>query len=85
MNYFVGANNQWGVALKHQERNKGLFLSRIVTYICMVPDREVIIIYHYAELILEKVVYDILVLCFGIKFSMQISIQMLVTLYSLEI
>ena len=24
----------------------------------MVPDRGVIIIYHYAELILEKVVYD---------------------------
>ena len=51
----------------------------------MVPDRGVIIIYHYAELILEKVVYDILVLYFGTKFSMQISIQMLVILYSLEI
>ena len=55
------------------------------TYTCMVPDRRVIIIYHYAELILEKVVYDILVLCFGIQFSMQISIQMLMILYSLEI
>ena len=51
----------------------------------MVPDRGVIIIYHDAELILEKVVYDILVLYFGIKFSMQIPIQMLVILYSLEI
>ena len=52
----------------------------------MVPDRGVIIIYHYTELILEKVVHDILVLYFGIKFSVQISIQMLVIfLYSLEI
>ena len=34
---------------------------------------------------LEKVVYDILVLYFGIQFSVQISIQMLVILYSLEI
>ena len=38
----------------------------------MVPDRGIIIIYHYTELILEKVVYDILVLYFEIKFSMQI-------------
>ena len=37
-----------------------------------IPDaqRGVIIIYHCAELILEKVVYDILVTCFGVKFSM---------------
>ena len=34
----------------------------------MVPDRGVIIIYRYAELILEKGVYDILVLYFVIKF-----------------
>ena len=34
----------------------------------MIPDRGVIIIYRYAELILEKVVYDILVLYFGIQF-----------------
>ena len=34
----------------------------------MVPDRGVIIIYRYAELILEKVVYDSLVFYFGIKF-----------------
>ena len=34
---------------------------------------------------LGKVVYDILVLYFGIKFPMQISIQIVVILYSLEI
>ena len=51
----------------------------------MVPDRGVIIINHFAELILEKVVYDTLMLYFGIKVSMQISIQMLVILYSLDI
>ena len=41
--------------------------------------------YDYAEQILEKVVYDILVLYFGTKFPMQISISMLVISYSLEI
>ena len=39
-------------------------------FICIVPDRGVIIIYYCAELILVKIVYNILGLFFGINFSM---------------
>ena len=58
------------------------YLSRIVIYIRMMLDRAVIIIYQCAELILEKVVCDTLVLGSGTKFSVQTSIQMWVISFS---
>ena len=44
--------------------------------LCIILDRAVIIIYRCAELILEKVVCNTLVLGSGTKFSVQTSIQM---------
>ena len=66
----------------HGEVHFSFYLSRIVIYICIILDRAVIIIYQCAELILEKVVCDTLVLGSGTKFSVLTSIQMWVISFS---